>query len=112
MTQKLHDFLEYVYEHAGRRTKRAAARIYLDGLSWSQKHTDALESCKRAVFHRTTLAQCDEAKRLCTYTDAGDSHWSGVVTHVPRTHQSLTPAEQDHEPLAFHSGRLCKAQLG
>lgn len=91
---------------------RAVSCVSLDDICWNQTYIDAFENCKPAILHRITLAQRDEDKRLCIKTVAIDSHWSGIVTQVPRTHQSLHHSEQGHEPLAFHSDGFSKAQIG
>lgn len=108
----LHDFLEKVYKHVGKRTKRAVARVSLDQIGWSVARTHAFEACKKAIADRVTLAHRDDTKRLCIYTDASDTHWSGIVTQVPLSDTSLSHLEQAHDPLAFHSGRFSETQLG
>lgn len=83
-----------------------------EGLGWTPSHTAAFERCKKAIAERTTLAHRNEEKRLCIYTDASDSYWSGIVTQVPREHMSLPHVDQTHEPLAFYSGRLSTTEMG
>lgn len=112
LIQPLHDFLEGVYTKVGgKRTKRAVSRINLDTLGWQAVHSSAFNDCKNAIIHRATLSHRDTTKRLCLYTDASESHWSGILTQVPYTQLQLPHAKQDHEPLAFHSGRFSGAQV-
>lgn len=59
-----------------------------------------------------TLVYRDETKRLCTYTDASDSHWSGTITQVPHDQLRFPHAEQSHEPLSFHLDQFSTTQLG
>lgn len=108
----LHQFMESVYKHVGRRTKRAVSRTTLDALGWTPSLTDAFIACQKAIVARVTLAHRDESKRLCVYTDASDSHWSGMVTQVPVHDLSKPYAQQAHDPLAFHSGRFSPTELG
>lgn len=108
----LHTFLETVYKHVGKRTKRAVARVSLDKLGWTSSLTQSFERCKTAIADRVTLAHRDESKRLCIYTDASDTHWSGIVTQVPLTDISLPHSDQAHDPLAFHSGVFSATQIG
>jgi RNase H-like domain found in reverse transcriptase/Integrase core domain/Integrase zinc binding domain len=44
--------------------------------------------------------------RLCVFTDASQSFWSAVVTHVPPKDLDKPLADQRREPLAFISGAL------
>lgn len=112
LIQPLHDFLESVYNHVGgKRTKRAVSRVILNNLGWHDELTTAFNNCKAAIIHRTTLAHRDNTKRLCLYTDASETHWSGIVTQVPHGQLNMQHAAQDHEPLAFHSGRFSGAQV-
>lgn len=108
----LSDLMESVYDFAGKRTKRAVARILLDKVGWSQTETDAFQRAKNALVHQVTLAYRDEALRLCVYTDASDVVWSGIVTQVPPEDLSKPHAEQCHQPLAFLSGHFSGSFLG
>lgn len=112
LVEPLHHFMESVYNHVGRRTKRAVGRVSLHDIGWTPALSDAFAACKDAIAARVTLAHRDESKRLCIYTDASDSHWSGIVTQVPIEDLSKPHAEQPHEPLAFHSGRFSATELG
>ena len=40
----LHEFMERVYDHVGKRTKRAVTRVQLDKLGWGKTELDAFES--------------------------------------------------------------------
>lgn len=98
--------------HACKRTKRAVVRARLHSLGWQPKHAAAFEECKQAILHRTTLWNRNENMRLCIFTDASDSHWSGIVTQVPRDQLTLPHIDQTHDTLAFHSDRFSTIQLG
>ena len=112
LVQPLHNFMESVYTRAGKRTKRAVARLRLSTLGWDHVHTKAFEACKNALSRQVTLSHRDFSKRLCVYTDASDTIWSAILTQVPFTDLKLPAMEQRHEPLAFLSGRFNKKQLG
>jgi transposase InsO family protein len=108
----LHDILEIVYDRAGKRTKRAVARITLDSVGWGPSEKQAFDDCRGALAHQVTLAHRDDAKRLCIFTDASDTAWSGILTQVP-FHDTCKPfSEQNHVPLGFLSGRFSQTQLG
>lgn len=108
----LHELPERIYAKAGKRTKRAVSRVPLTVVGWTCEHTVAFNACKQAIFHRTALTHRDEAKRLCIYNDASDSHWSGIVTQVSHQQQLLQYKDQDHKPLAFHLNRFSKTRIG
>lgn len=109
---QLHNFLESVNTHVGKRTKRAVGRVSLDTVGWTPEHTIAFDACKTAITARVHLAHRDESKRLCIYTDASDTHWPGIVTQVPYSDLSLPHADQSHDPLALYSGRFYEVQVG
>lgn len=56
LVHELHEFLERIYEHVGRRTKRAVARVSRFSLGWMPSHTDAFDRSKAASAQGTTLA--------------------------------------------------------
>jgi hypothetical protein len=41
---------------------------------------------------------------MCLFTDASDTHWSGVLTQVPDYQMNELVEDQTHHPLAFGSG--------
>ena len=108
----LHEFMERVYDHVGKRTKRAVTRVRLDTLGWGKTELDAFESCKHALAHQVTLAHRDPSQRLCVYTDASDMAWSGIITKVQHVQVHWSHVEQEHSLLAFLSGRFDATQLG
>lgn len=112
MVSPLHDFMERVYDHTGKRTKRAVSRVQLASLGWGPTELAAFEACKKALAHQVTLVHRDVNQRLCVYTDASDMAWSGILTQVPTVDLNKPHKEQRHAPLAFLSGRFNSTQLG
>ena len=104
--------MEQVYDRTGKRTKRAVSRYQLTAFGWNSAQRDAFEACKTALADQVTPSHRDETQRLCVYTDASDTVWSGIFTQVPREDLSKPHSEQCHQPLAFLSGRFNKTQLG
>jgi RNase H-like domain found in reverse transcriptase/Integrase zinc binding domain len=104
--------MERVYNSSGKRTKRAVARIPLFNLGWSDTERSSFEQCKKALARQATLSHRDSLMRLCFYTDASDTVWSGIVTQVSRSHLGSPHIAQCHQPLGFLSGRFNKTQLG
>lgn len=108
----LHNFMEKVYGTSGKRTRLSVSRYKLSTLGWGESETTAFGNCKTALAKQVTLSHRDTDKRLCVYTDASDSVWSGIVTQVPYEDLKLNHADQRHEPLAFLSGRFNSVQSG
>ena len=104
--------MERVYNQAGKRTKRAVSRVQLQPLGWGSEEDKAFQVCKDALAHQVTLAHRDKTKRLCEYTDASDTVWSGIVTQVPLVDLSKPHEAQRHEPLGFLSGRFTTTEFG
>ena len=48
---------------------------------------------------------------MCVFTDASSTHWAAVVTQCDPDQLERPPLEQQHEPLAFHSGPWRAAEL-
>jgi RNase H-like domain found in reverse transcriptase len=57
-----------------------------------------------------TTAHPDPKQRICVFTDASDSIYSGIITQVPEHHLDLPVHDQQHQPLAFTSGRFRGSQ--
>ena len=108
----LHDFMERIYEKAGKPTKLAVSAISLDSLGWGQSEQDAFERCKNALLNIVTLPHRNEIQRLCIYTDNSDTCRSDMVTQVPVDDLSLPHKEQRHVQLALCPGRYNATQLG
>lgn len=108
----LHQFMEQIYTKAGKRTKQAVARYKLSAVGWGPAEDNAFAACKTALANQVTLSHRDETKRLCWFPDACDSVWSAIITQVPFKDLTKPHVEQDHEPLAFLSGRFSATQLG
>jgi RNase H-like domain found in reverse transcriptase len=104
LTSSLAASLEAVYQAAGARTRRAAAKIRLLDVGWSSTQAPAFASVKSALHRSATLAHPDPDQRLCLFTDASNDHWSGVLTQIPHTDCDSPFSEQHHSPLSFLSG--------
>jgi len=111
LIEPLHLFMEEVYARAGKRTKTRVARVALSEVGWTDTHTSTFIACKDALAAQVKLSHRDASKRLCVFTDASDSVWSGVITQVPISDVNLPHSEKRHEPLAFLSGRFDATQL-
>eukprot|EP00171_Calliarthron_tuberculosum_P002705 IDg2705t1 len=85
LTKPLHEVMEKAYSLAGKRTKRAAAKIALSTAGWTEMHDKAFTKCKTALANQ--LAQ------------------------VPLKDLTKPFEEQCHEPLGFLSGRFDATQF-
>ena len=104
VTQPLADVLEEVYALAGKRTRTAAAKIWLKNTSWGKSHEQAFERVRAALERSITLAHPNASRLLCLFTDASTTHWAAVLTQIPKADLDTPVAKQRHAPLAFLSG--------
>jgi len=111
LIEPLHAIMEEVYTRAGKRTKVRVARVTLADAGWTNSHTITFQACKEALAAQVKLAHRDFSKRLCVFTDASDSVWSGVITQIPLSDINLPHNEKRHQPLAFLSGKFDATQL-
>lgn len=108
----LQNFMEKVYDRAGKRTNRAVASIKLRILGWGKQEQKTFQRFKKSLANLVTLAHRDEEQRLCIYTDASDVVWSAIVTQVPYEDLDKRYKQQRHSPLAFCSGNFNATQVG
>jgi RNase H-like domain found in reverse transcriptase len=57
-----------------------------------------------------TTAHSDPKQRICVFTDASDAFYSGIITQVHEHNLDLPVHDQQHQPLAFTSGRFRGSQ--
>ena len=77
-----------------------------------------MEKCsdrmKELLKNLVKLSHYDPEKELCLFTDASDTHWSIILTQVPKGSlctSKLEVHDLPHEPLAFISGAFHSSQL-
>jgi len=105
VTAVLSEVLEEAYLHAGKRTKRAIAKLSLrEHTSWNTAHEKAFQDVKNALYNAATLAHPDPQKLLFIFTDASETHWAGVLTQIPPEDRDLPFDDQRHGALSFLSG--------
>jgi RNase H-like domain found in reverse transcriptase len=105
----LQDLLEVVYKEAKVRTKKKATSVSLDG-RWTTECEKAFQSLQEDILTLMTTAHPDPSKRVCVFTDASDAFSSGMIIQVPEHHLDLPVHDQQHQPLAFTSGRFRGSQ--
>jgi RNase H-like domain found in reverse transcriptase len=105
----LQDLLEVVYKEAKGRTKKKATSVSLEG-RWSTTCAKAVRSLQEDLLTLMTTAHPDPSKRVCVFTDDSDAFYSGMITQIPEHHLDLPIHDQQHQPLAFTSGRFRGSQ--
>jgi RNase H-like domain found in reverse transcriptase/Reverse transcriptase (RNA-dependent DNA polymerase) len=99
----LQDLMEKVYKAKGKRTRRAVATYDITDL-WGGDEEASFQTIQLQLANAVRLAHPKSGHTLCLFTDASDTHWSGILTQVPADQMDLPTEEQDHQPLAFQSG--------
>jgi hypothetical protein len=102
---KLQDILAVVYEEAKGRTKKKATSVSLEG-KWTKTCEKAFQLLQEDILTLMTTAHLDPKQRVRVFTDASDAFCSGMITQVPERHLDLPVHDQQHQPLAFTSGRF------
>jgi RNase H-like domain found in reverse transcriptase len=105
----LQDLLEVVYKEAKGRTKNKATSVSLEG-RWTKTCEKAFCQLQEHILTLMTTAHPDPKQRICVFTDASDAFYSGIITQVPEHHLDLPVHDQQHQPLAFTSGRFRGSQ--
>lgn len=91
--------------------KRAVSFIFLKKLRRAHAYTKSFSSGKSPIAHLKKRAHRYESKRMCIYTDARDTQWSGILKNVFRYHLNLPHHEMGQDPFAFDPGRFTKLQF-
>lgn len=78
---------------------------------WDENNTQSFKSCKKALETRITLAHRNSSMYLAIYTDASDTHWSGIVTQIPINDIDKPHGAQSHDPLDLLSVSFTNTQL-
>lgn len=67
-----------------------------------------------AMVDQVKLATPDSSKRLCLFTGASSTHWSGLLTQVALSDvdsNAVSPQDWEHEPISFVSGTFKGSSL-
>jgi RNase H-like domain found in reverse transcriptase/Reverse transcriptase (RNA-dependent DNA polymerase)/Integrase zinc binding domain/Chromo (CHRromatin Organisation MOdifier) domain len=106
----LQALLEQVYDAAGSRTKKSAARVSLHGL-WAPDAQACYKNIQKTLNQMMEMNFPDPEKMLCVFTDASDEFHAGMLTQIDKAQLDLEFDQQQHQPLAFCSGKFTGAQL-
>jgi RNase H-like domain found in reverse transcriptase len=77
---------------------------------WKKTCEKASRQLQEDILTVMTTAHPDPKQRVCVFTDASDAFYSGMITQVPENHLDLPVQDQQHQPLAFTSGRFRGSQ--
>jgi RNase H-like domain found in reverse transcriptase len=105
----LQDLLEVVYKEAKGLTKKKATSVSLEG-RWTKTCEKAFRQLQEDKLKLMTTAHPDPKQRICVFTDPSDAFYSGMITQVPENHLDLPVHDQQHQPLAYTSGRFRGSQ--
>jgi hypothetical protein len=101
----LQELIERVYKSKGKRTRRAVSTYDITDL-WGDNEEASFQTIQLQLANAVRLAHPKSGHTLCLFTDASDTHWSGILIQVPAGQMNLPTEDQDHHPLAFQSGAL------
>ena len=102
--EPLHTLMEAIYAKVGgKRTKRAIRNISVT-TDWGATHDHAFATIKEQLAAAVKLSHPKSEFELCLFTDASDTHWSAILTQVPKSQRNKKIDEQQHEPMCFLSG--------
>jgi RNase H-like domain found in reverse transcriptase/Reverse transcriptase (RNA-dependent DNA polymerase) len=90
--------------------RRNTNLVMLSDVGWNERHAEVFGEINKAIAHSVTLAYPDDKKVICVFTDASETHWSGVVTQIQFSELAGPVLEQAHEPLGFVSGAFQGSQ--
>ena len=107
----LNELLENAYKLSNKRTKKAIKNIALHKLSWGSAHSNAFRSIQKSLQSAVQLAHPKQGYSTCIFTDASERFWSAVVTQTEPAQLSLPSVEQQHEPIAFLSGKFKQSEV-
>jgi hypothetical protein len=102
------DLLEVLQRSQGTHQEESSS-VSLDG-RWMTECEKAFGSLQEDILALMTTAHPDLSKRVCVFNDASDAFYSGMITKVPEHHLDLPVHDQQHQPLAFTSGRFRGSQ--
>jgi RNase H-like domain found in reverse transcriptase len=102
------DLMEIVYKESKGRTKKKSTSVSLEG-RWTTCEK-AFRQLQEDILTLMTTAHPDPKQRICVFTDASDAFYSGMINQVPEHHLDLLVHDQQHQPLAFTSGRFRGSQ--
>lgn len=96
--------MERITDRIDKWTMRAVSSVLLASIDCKKTKMDAFEAFRKALVNKVTLAHLDPSQRLCVYTSAYDSTWTGTVTQFSRSDIHWYHQKQQHAFLSFLSG--------
>lgn len=109
LSAALYEALERAATVAGSRKQKHLSKVRLDEIGWTTKELSSFDAVREALLRMVPLAHPNQTAEVCLYTDASQDFWGAVVTQLPAAEVDLPLLEQNHQPLAFLSGRFVGA---
>ena len=104
VVEPLHSLMKKSYAVAGGKiTKRAILNLSITA-ECGTTHDEAFAIIVKQLDAAAKLACPKPESELCPFTDALDTHWSGILTQVPKNQRDKGIDIQEHEPLCLLSG--------
>jgi RNase H-like domain found in reverse transcriptase len=95
---------------ARRRSLGITSTVYAILTTAANAREKAFRSLQEDILTLMSTAHPDPSKLVCVFTDASDALYSGMITQVLECHLDLPVHDQQHQPLAFTSGRFRGSQ--
>ncbi|KAE9282551.1 hypothetical protein PR003_g27380 [Phytophthora rubi] len=109
LSAALYEALERAAQVAGSRKQNKLAKVRLDEVGWHDTEASSFEAVRAALLRMVPLAHPRPTAEVCLYTDASQDFWGAVLTQLKPGEAELPLTEQQHQPLAFLSGRFVGA---
>jgi hypothetical protein len=109
----LQDLLTLALRQAESAKRKSAVKVKLSDVSdgWTTEHDEAFKAVNHQLSKSVSLAYPDPTKLVRVFTDASDTHWSGVIVQLDPADVNLDYKDQVCQPLAFVSGAFRDSQL-
>ena len=107
----LNDLITTALKRAKRRDMKAADRIALSEVGWSDQHVNAWSHIKDALYETITTSFRDRRLVACIFTDASSTGWAICITQCAPEELDKPWNQQKHELLAITSGMFRNSQI-
>ncbi len=100
----LHHRMEDSYSKEGGKRPKCSIRNLSITTEWGATHDAAFTAIIKQLAAAVELSHPKSEFELCLFTNGSDTHWSGILTQVPKNKPDKDISNQEHEPLCFLSG--------
>ncbi len=96
--------MEKTYSKAGGKCTKLAIRNISITAEWGTTHDEAFSAIIEQLAAAVKLSHPKSDFELCLFTDESDTHWSGILTQVPKDLRDKVVDEQQQKHLCFLYG--------